>query len=85
MKMGWQAKVEAVDVFKAVLWSIAECEKPMHSLQEAEVYLKLYYQTRVKATVDEALKVEAELLQVKNKTLTNGRCVAIARQHTASL
>ncbi|KAG1750319.1 hypothetical protein EDD22DRAFT_957945 [Suillus occidentalis] len=85
MKTERQAKAEAADVFKEVLRSIAKCEKPMCSLQEAEAYSKLYYQTHVKAMVDEVLKVEIELLQVKNKTLTNGRCVAIARQHTASL
>ncbi|KAG1751488.1 uncharacterized protein EDB91DRAFT_1078263 [Suillus paluster] len=84
-KTGQQAKAEAADVFKAVLRSVAKCEKPTRSLQEAEAYSKLYYQTRVKAMVDEALKVEAELLQVENKTLTNGKCVAIAKQHTASL
>ncbi|KAG1889703.1 uncharacterized protein F5891DRAFT_1198474 [Suillus fuscotomentosus] len=83
--MGQQAKAEAADIFKAVLRSIAECEKPTRSLQEAEAYSKLYYQTHIKATVDEVLKAEAELLQVKNKTLTNGKCVAIAKQHTASL
>ncbi|KAG2038915.1 hypothetical protein BDR03DRAFT_1009384 [Suillus americanus] len=65
---------------------IMRLESLQHSLQEAEAYSKLYYQTRIKAMVDEALRAEAELLQVENKTLTNGKRVAIMmKQHTASL
>ncbi|KAG1864353.1 hypothetical protein F4604DRAFT_1683365 [Suillus subluteus] len=84
-KTGWQAKAEATDVFNAVLQSVARCKKPTCSLQESEAYSRLYYQTRVKATVDEVLKAEAELLQGENKTLTNGKHVAIVKQYTASL
>ncbi|KAG2037091.1 hypothetical protein BDR03DRAFT_982469 [Suillus americanus] len=84
-KAGRQARADATDVFKAVLRSVAESEKPTRSLQEAEAYSKLYYHTRIKATADEVLKAEAELLQAENKTLTNGKRIAIVKQHTASL
>ncbi|KAG1890046.1 hypothetical protein F4604DRAFT_1914598 [Suillus subluteus] len=84
-KAGRQAKADATDVFKAVLRSVAESEKPTRSLQEAEAYSKLYYHTRIKATADEVLKAEAELLQAENKTLTNGKRITIVKQHTASL
>ncbi|KAG1852276.1 hypothetical protein DFJ58DRAFT_728605 [Suillus subalutaceus] len=84
-KAGRQAKANATDVFKAVLWSVAESEKPMCSLQEAVAYSKLYYHTRIKATADEVLKAEAELLQAENKTPMNGKHIAIVKQHTASL
>ncbi|KAG2152985.1 uncharacterized protein EDB93DRAFT_1102753 [Suillus bovinus] len=84
-KAGQQAKADATDVFKAVLWSVAESEKPTCSLQEAEAYSKLYYHMCIKATADEVLKAEAELLQAENKTLTNGKYIAIVKQHTASL
>ncbi|KAG2121122.1 hypothetical protein DEU56DRAFT_918359 [Suillus clintonianus] len=84
-KAGRQAKADATDVFKVVLRSVAESEKPTRSLQEVEAYSKLYYHTRIKATADEVLKAEAELLQAENKTLTNGKRIAIVKQHTASL
>ncbi|KAG1738465.1 hypothetical protein EDB19DRAFT_1909213 [Suillus lakei] len=84
-KAGQQAKADATDVFKVILRSVAESEKPTRSLQEAEAYSKLYYHTRIKATADEVLKAEAELLQAENKTLTNGKRIAIVKQHTASL
>ncbi|KAG2069412.1 hypothetical protein BDR04DRAFT_1156617 [Suillus decipiens] len=84
-KAGRQAKADATDVFKAILRSVAESEKPMHSLQEAEAYSKLYYHTCIKAMADEVLKAEAELLQAENKTLTNGKRITIVKQHTASL
>ncbi|KAG1855237.1 hypothetical protein F4604DRAFT_1685728 [Suillus subluteus] len=53
--------------------------------EEAEAYSKLYYHTCIKATADEVLKTEAELLQAENKTLTNGKRVAIVKQHTVNL
>ncbi|KAG2132160.1 hypothetical protein BD769DRAFT_1666154 [Suillus cothurnatus] len=80
-----QAKANATDVFKAILRSVTESEKPTRSLQEAEAYSKLYYHTCIKETADKVLKAEAELLQAENKTLTNGKCIAIVKQHTASL
>ncbi|KAG1875867.1 hypothetical protein C8R48DRAFT_768721 [Suillus tomentosus] len=84
-KTGRQAKAEAANVFNVVLKSVTECEKPTCSLQEVEAYSKLYYQRRVKVMVDNRLKAEAEVLQAKNKALTNGMCVAIAKKVAANL
>ncbi|KAG1844479.1 hypothetical protein F4604DRAFT_1689098 [Suillus subluteus] len=84
-KTGRQAKSEATNVFNAVLKSIVECEKPTCSLQEVEAYSKIYYQRHVKCMVDNRLKAEAEMLQAKNKALTNGMHVAIAKKEAANL
>ncbi|KAG2341291.1 hypothetical protein BDR05DRAFT_949875 [Suillus weaverae] len=84
-KTGRQAKAEAANVFNAALKSVTECEKLTHSLQEVEAYSKLYYQRRVKVMVDNRLKAEAEALQAKNKVLTNGMRVAIAKKEAVNL
>ncbi|KAG2132142.1 uncharacterized protein EDB93DRAFT_1255329 [Suillus bovinus] len=84
-KMERQAKAEAANVFNAVLKSVTECEKLTRSLQEVEVYSKLYYQRCVKVMVNNRLKAEAEVLQAKNKALTNGMRVAIAKKEAVNL
>ncbi|KAG1801202.1 uncharacterized protein BJ212DRAFT_1305115 [Suillus subaureus] len=84
-KTGCQARAEATNIFSAVLKSVTEVQKPMHSLQEVEAYSKLYYQRCIKSIVNNKLKAEAEALQAKNKALTNGMRVAIIKKETANL
>ncbi|KAG1801197.1 uncharacterized protein BJ212DRAFT_1487736 [Suillus subaureus] len=85
IKTGRQARAEATNIFSAVLKSVTEGKKPMHSLQEVEAYSKLYYQRCIKSIVNNKLKAEAEALQAKNKALTNGMRVAIIKKETANL
>ncbi|KAG1800492.1 hypothetical protein EV424DRAFT_1545728 [Suillus variegatus] len=78
-KAGRQAKSDATDVFNAVLKSIVQSgSKPTRNLQETEAYSKLYYTSRIKSAVKEALENVKE-------PLTNGQRIALVKKETAAL